>query len=167
MSGTGASSRVVATAAARQAIRRLRADRGPLMFHQSGGCCDGSLPICLDAGELLVGDGDLLLGEIDGCRFYIDARQDAAWGEPQLILDVAPGAPEGFSLAAGDGLHFVTLTGRCRSAPTSSRNSATLGQSATARRAWRKQTSSSMGRGSTIGKPQSSREMRSGTISAQ
>jgi uncharacterized protein (DUF779 family) len=110
---TAAQSRVVATAAARQAIRRLRAVRGPLMFHQSGGCCDGSLPICLDEGELLVGDGDVLLGEIDGCAFYIDARQDAAWGKPELILDVEPGAPEGFSLAAGDDHHFVTRTPSC------------------------------------------------------
>ena len=110
MTEHGVPQRVTATAAALEAIGRLRADRGPLMFHQSGGCCDGSLPICLEDGELLVGDGDVLLGRVAGCPVYIDDRQDAAWGRPRLILDVAPGEPEGFSLPAGEHLHFVTRT---------------------------------------------------------
>jgi uncharacterized protein (DUF779 family) len=108
--------RVEATPAAREAITRLRADRGePVMFVQSGGCCAGSTPMCYPAGELIIGDIDVLLGEIDGCPFYIDSRLDEAWGRDRLVLDVAPGPPEGFSLAAGDDLHFVTRSAACAS----------------------------------------------------
>jgi len=66
------------------------------MLFQSGGCCDGSLPICFDAGELIVGDHDVLLGELGGCPFYIDERQYEVWKHTQLILDVGDGEPEGF-----------------------------------------------------------------------
>jgi uncharacterized protein (DUF779 family) len=100
--------RVVATAAALEAIGDLVAERGRLMFFQSGGCCDGSLPMCFDLGELVVSDHDVLLGEVGGCPFYIDHRQYAAWQHTQLILDVSEGVPEGFSLAAGEHQHFVT-----------------------------------------------------------
>ena len=101
--------RLTVTQAAREAISRLRAARGgPVMFVQSGGCCAGSTPMCFPDGELVIGDIDVLLGDIDGCPFYIDARLDNAWGRDQLLLDVATGPPEGFSLAAGDNLHFVT-----------------------------------------------------------
>ena len=89
-----------ATEAARQAVYRLRAARGPLMFVQSAGCCDGSAPMCLPAGEYLAGPGDVLLGRIAGCTFYMDARQYRAWHPDLLVLDVEPGVPEGFSLAA-------------------------------------------------------------------
>ena len=107
--------RITATPAARAAISRLRAARGePVMFVQSGGCCAGSTPMCFPAGEFLVGDGDVLLGEIDGCPFYIDAGLDAAWLHDSFILDVGPGGPEGFSLPAGVDLHFVAT----RAAPT-------------------------------------------------
>jgi len=102
--------RVVATEAARQAVYRLRAARGPLMFIQSAGCCGGSEPMCLPAGEYLTGPGDVLLGRIAGCPFYMDARQYRACHPELLVLDVEPGMPEGFSLAAGEGLHFVTRT---------------------------------------------------------
>jgi len=102
--------RVIATVAARQAVYRLRAVRGPLMFVQSAGCCGGSAPMCFPAGEYLTGPGDILLGRIAGCPFYMDARQYRAWHPELLVLDVEPGAPEGFSLAAGEGLHFVTRT---------------------------------------------------------
>lgn len=108
--------RVVATAAALEAIRRLRAAVGPLMFYQSGGCCDGSLPMCFRDGELIVGDRDLLLGTLDGCPFYIDARQFEAWKTSRLTLDVDEGFPQGFSLAAGDDAHFVTRTEICTGA---------------------------------------------------
>jgi uncharacterized protein (DUF779 family) len=100
--------RITATAAARSAIARLRAARGPVMFVQSAGCCAGSLPMCFPDGEYLTGTGDRLLGDIDGCRFYLDARLDDALGRPDLVLDVADGPPEGFSLAAGAGTHFVS-----------------------------------------------------------
>lgn len=99
---------VTATSATLAAINRLVTERGPVIFFQSGGCCDGSLPMCLAEGELLIGEHDLLLAEVGGCPFYIDARQYAAWRHPHLILDVSEGEPEGFSLAAGDWLHFVT-----------------------------------------------------------
>jgi hypothetical protein len=105
-----AEGRVIATEAARQAVYRLRAVRGPLMFVQSAGCCDGSAPMCFPAGEYLTGPGDILLGRIAGCPFYMDARQYRAWHPELLVLDVEPGMPEGFSLAAGEGLHFVTRT---------------------------------------------------------
>jgi uncharacterized protein len=70
---------VIATEAARRAVNRLRAARGPLMFVQSAGCCGGSVPMCFPAGEYLTGPGDLLLGSIDGCPFSMDARQYEAW----------------------------------------------------------------------------------------
>jgi uncharacterized protein (DUF779 family) len=108
---TASAARITATAAARQAIARLRAARGaPVMFVQSGGCCAGSVPMCFPDGEFLVGPGDVLLGHVDGCPFYIDRQLDAAWCETSFVLDVASGPPEGFSLAAGDNQHFVTCS---------------------------------------------------------
>src|ERR1017187_6844621 len=106
-STVASSARVIATSAALQAIRRLVAERGPVMFFQSGGCCDGSLPICFELGEFVLSDHDVLLGEVGGCPFYIDHRQFEAWKHTQLILDVGEGDPEGFSLAAGANKHFV------------------------------------------------------------
>ncbi len=101
--------RIDATPAAREAIARLRAARGgALMFVQSAGCCAGSVPMCYPDGEFLVGDVDELLGDIEGCPFYIDKKLDVAWGCPEFVLDVEPGEPEGFSLAAGERLRFVT-----------------------------------------------------------
>lgn len=100
--------RVVATSAALDAIAALVAERGPVMFFQSGGCCDGSLPMCFAEGELVIGSHDVLLGVVGGCPFYIDARQDEAWRHTRLLLDVGRGAPEGFSLPAGEDGHFVT-----------------------------------------------------------
>jgi len=105
-----AEQRVIATEAAREAVRRLRAVRGRLMFVQSAGCCGGSAPMCFPAGEYLTGPGDLLLGWVAGCPFYIDRRLYEAWHPGQFVLDVEPGMPEGFSLAAGDGLHFIVRT---------------------------------------------------------
>ncbi|HVC25110.1 MAG TPA: DUF779 domain-containing protein [Acidimicrobiales bacterium] len=107
-SGDDTVARVLATDAALEAIARLRDERGQVMFYQSGGCCDGSLPICLGDGELKIGDNDVLLGRVGGCPFYIDHRQFAVWEHTQLVLDVSDGEPEGFSLAAGDDKHFVT-----------------------------------------------------------
>lgn len=98
---------VTATDAAIEAIERLSVEHGPLAFFQSGGCCDGSLPICLKDGELPPGSGDSLLGAVGGAPFYVDADQHARWGRPSFVLDVAPGAAEGFSLSLPDA-HFVT-----------------------------------------------------------
>jgi len=106
--------RITATPAARQAITALRAARGaPVLFVQSGGCCAGSAPMCFPLGEFLIGDVDVLLGDIEGCPFYIDKRLDEALHQDVFLLDVADGAPEDFSLPAGDDLHFVTLSPAC------------------------------------------------------
>ena len=100
--------RVVATPAALEAIDQVVAEHGPVLFFQSGGCCDGSLPICFEEGEFTIGTHDVLLGTVGRCPFYMDHRQFAVWKHTQLILDVGAGEPEGFSLAAGDGRHFIT-----------------------------------------------------------
>lgn len=99
--------RVVATPAALDAVSRLQNERGAIMFFQSGGCCDGSLPMCFDGGELLIGDNDVLLGYVGGAPFYIDHRQFEVWRHTQLILDVGQGEPEGFSIAAEGDKHFI------------------------------------------------------------
>jgi len=114
VSDTPPQTRISVTPAAGQAITRLLADRGaPVMFVQSGGCCAGSTPMCFPAGEFLVGDNDVLLGEIEGCPFYIDAGLDRAWHQDRFILDVATGPAEGFSLPAGDNLHFIIRSPAC------------------------------------------------------
>jgi len=109
--------RISATPAAREAIRRLRAARGgALMFVQSAGCCAGSVPMCFPAGEYHTGRNDLMLGTIEGCPCYIDARIYRSWDDAELILDVAPGDPEGFSLDAGPGQHFALSASACQHA---------------------------------------------------
>ena len=106
------SARIEVTEAARQAIRRLRAAGGPLMFVLSAGCCDGSAPMCFRFGEFRVGSGDVLIGDVEECPFYADRAHLTAWAHGTLVLDVAPGMADGFSLAAGDGEHFVVTTPR-------------------------------------------------------
>ena len=86
---------VVATTAALVAIEALVRQQGPVMFFQSGGCCDCSLPMCFADGEFIVGDHDILLGIIGGCPFYIDHRQYEAWKHTQLIVDVARATQRG------------------------------------------------------------------------
>jgi uncharacterized protein (DUF779 family) len=103
----GGTRRVTATDAAVAAVEGLKARHGPLMFVQSGGCCDGSSPICLREGELLLGPGDVLLGEIAGCPFYVDREQYERWRSPNLVLDVGPGGGDSFSLEGADGIHFL------------------------------------------------------------
>lgn len=98
---------MTATPAALIAIDDLVRDRGPVMFFQSGGCCDGSLPMCFADGEFIIGDHDVLLGDVGGCPYYIDHRQYEMWKHTQLILDVGEGDPEGFSLGAGENKHFI------------------------------------------------------------
>jgi uncharacterized protein (DUF779 family) len=100
--------RVIATDAALELIGRLRAEHGPLMFHQSGGCCDGSAPMCYPAGEFRVGGSDVLLGEIGECPFHMSAAQFEYWKHTQLIIDVVPGRGGMFSLEGPTGLRFLT-----------------------------------------------------------
>ena len=104
------SAALAATPAALEVIHRLEAAHGPLMFFQSGGCCDGTSPLCLKDGELPLSADDVRLGEIGGQPFYIDAQQYERWGKPQFLIDVSPGANDGFSLEGPDGVHFVTQT---------------------------------------------------------
>jgi uncharacterized protein (DUF779 family) len=109
MSGAG-THRVEATEAALAAIERLRARHGPLVFVQSGGCCDGSSPVCLPDGELLLGREDILIGEVGGCPVYVDRELYERWRRPRLLLDVAPGGGDSFSVEGADGIHFVART---------------------------------------------------------
>ena len=101
-------SRVSITPAAAAWVARLTEQHGPLMFHQSGGCCDGSSPMCYAAGEFRVGASDRLLGEIAGAPFWMSGSQFAYWRHTHLIIDVVPGRGSGFSLEAPEGVRFLT-----------------------------------------------------------
>jgi uncharacterized protein len=98
---------VVTTPAADELIELLRIKHGPLMFHQSGGCCDGSSPMCYPLGDFLVGDSDILLATIRGIPFYMSRSQFEYWKHTQLILDVVPGRGGMFSLDGPEGLRFL------------------------------------------------------------
>ena len=100
--------RVDITDAAREVVDRLRDKHGPLMFHQSGGCCDGSSPMCFEEGEFRVGASDVLLGEIHGCKFYMSKSQFEYWQRTHLTIDVTPGRGASFSLEIPLGVRFVT-----------------------------------------------------------
>ena len=100
--------RVTATAAALQLIGRLQAKHGALLFHQSGGCCDGSSPMCFPRGEFLIADADVLLGEIGGQPFYMSKAQFEYWKHTHLIIDAVPGRGGMFSLEGPEGLRFLT-----------------------------------------------------------
>ena len=100
--------RVCVTDEAAGLIARLRAAHGPLLFHQSGGCCDGSSPMCYPKGDFLLGDQDVLLGEIGGQPFYIGGAQFEYWRHTHLIIDVVPGRGGMFSLEGPEGLRFLT-----------------------------------------------------------
>lgn len=100
--------RVLATDAALQLIEKLKKIHGPLMFHQSGGCCDGSSPMCYPKGEFRVGESDILLGEIGGAPFYISKDQYDYWKHTQLIIDVVDGRGGMFSLEGPEGKRFLT-----------------------------------------------------------
>ncbi|MFO0727870.1 MAG: DUF779 domain-containing protein [Myxococcota bacterium] len=100
--------RVLVTPAAASLIARLEAMHGPLMFHQSGGCCDGSAPMCYLRGEFKVGAQDVFLGTIEGCPVYIGGQQFELWRHTQLLIDAVPGRGAGFSLEAPEGMRFLT-----------------------------------------------------------
>jgi uncharacterized protein len=100
--------RVVVTEPALHLIERLRQRYGNVIFHQSGGCCDGSSPMCFAADDYIVGPQDVRLGEIGGAPFFMSPSQFAYWKNTQLIIDVVAGIGGMFSLENGTGLRFLT-----------------------------------------------------------
>jgi hypothetical protein len=108
---------ITATKPALAELARLRDRHGQLMLFQSGGCCDGSSLLCLREGELAVGPNDLLLGEVVGVPFYIDAEQYERWNRPNFVLDLSDGSTDSFSLESEDRVHFVTWTLACSVSP--------------------------------------------------
>jgi hypothetical protein len=100
---------VTATGEAIELIERLTAEQGPLVLFQSGGCCDGSSPICLKDGELPPGPNDVLLGDVAGALFYVDSELYDRWGRPPFLIDVGAGPAQGFSISLPDA-HLVTRT---------------------------------------------------------
>ncbi len=114
----GAPAGVVITAAAAELLARLQDRHGPVMFHQSGGCCDGSSPMCYPRGDFLIGDRDVLLGMLDvgpqgsqdsdGVPVWISGPQYQVWKHTQLVIDVVPGRGGGFSLEAPEGVRFLS-----------------------------------------------------------
>ncbi|WP_282937486.1 DUF779 domain-containing protein [Paenibacillus sp. RC67] len=100
--------KVLATDAALELIELLKTKHGPVMFHQSGGCCDGSSPMCYPLGDFIIGENDVLLGEIGGAPFYMSKAQYEYWRYTQLIIDVVPGRGGMFSLENPEGRRFLT-----------------------------------------------------------
>jgi uncharacterized protein len=100
--------RVDITPEARAVLTLLVAEHGPLLFHQSGGCCDGSSPMCYPAREFRVGARDVFLGDVAGVPVYIGGQQYEVWRHTQLLIDVVPGRGGGFSLEAPLGVRFLT-----------------------------------------------------------
>jgi uncharacterized protein len=98
---------VTRTAAAEDLMDKLTTKYGPLMFHQSGGCCDGSSPMCYPRGEFMVGDSDVLLATLGDTPFYMSKSQFEYWKHTQLILDVVPGRGGMFSLEGPEGVRFL------------------------------------------------------------
>ncbi|MEM8555850.1 MAG: DUF779 domain-containing protein [Pseudomonadota bacterium] len=108
VAGTDPLARVTATDAAKALLHEIRGNHGEVMFHQSGGCCDGSSPMCYPKGEFPLGSTDVRLGEIDGAEVWISGPQFEAWKHTQLILDVVPGRGGMFSLDNGTERRFLT-----------------------------------------------------------
>jgi len=120
MTTTDVPSRALITAAAAELLRKIQKRHGALMFHQSGGCCDGSSPMCYPDGDFIVGDRDVLLAILDvgdadarsggtfGVPVWISGPQFDAWKHTQLVIDVVPGRGGGFSLEAPEGMRFLS-----------------------------------------------------------
>ena len=102
--------RVSVTARARAVIDQLREQHGELIFHQSGGCCDGSAPMCLQKGDFLLGSRDLCLGEIHGCGFNMAADQFQYYRNMHITVDVTGGRGSSFSLEIPLGLRFMAVS---------------------------------------------------------
>jgi uncharacterized protein (DUF779 family) len=105
--------KVTATPEALEFLAQIVADHGPVLFHQSGGCCDGSSPMCYPVDDFIVGDNDVLLGTIGGAPVYISASQYEAWKHTDLIIDVVPGRGGMFSLDNGRERRFLTRSTVC------------------------------------------------------
>lgn len=105
---------VEATPAALALLAEIVADHGPVMFHQSGGCCDGSSPMCYAQGDFRLGESDVKLGEIGGMPFYISASQYEVWKNTRLIIDAIPGRGGMFSLDNGREMRFLTRSEICQ-----------------------------------------------------
>jgi uncharacterized protein len=104
-------SRALITEAAAELLRTLQKRHGALMFHQSGGCCDGSSPMCYPDGDFIVGDRDVLLSILDvgdGVPVWISGSQFETWKHTQLVIDVVPGRGGGFSLETPEGMRFLS-----------------------------------------------------------
>jgi uncharacterized protein (DUF779 family) len=117
--------KVAATPEAMALLNEIIADHGPVLFHQSGGCCDGSSPMCYPRGEFIVGDGDVLLGTIGDTPVYISASQFEAWKHTDLILDVVKGRGGMFSLDNGRERRFLTRSSVCARPPAETSESPT------------------------------------------
>ena len=102
--------RVSVTEKAKAVIDQLKQKHGDLMFHQSGGCCDGSSPMCFAKGDFMVGSRDLCLGEIEGCRFYMAADQFEYYKNSHIVVDVTQGRGSSFSLEIPLGLRFMAVS---------------------------------------------------------
>ena len=102
--------RVSVTEKAKAVIDRLKQKHGDLMFHQSGGCCDGSSPMCFAKGDFRVGSRDLCLGEIEGCKFYMAADQFEYYENSHIVVDVTQGRGSSFSLEIPLGLRFMAVS---------------------------------------------------------
>ena len=100
--------RVIISDQAQLVVEQLQARFGPLMFHQSGGCCDGSQPMCFEKGDFIIGNSDVCLGEIADCEFWMSKDQQEYWQFTQLTIDVVPGRGSSFSLEIPMGLRFIT-----------------------------------------------------------
>jgi hypothetical protein len=99
--------RVLVTPAAEEVIAQLKARFGDLMFHQSGGCCDGSSPMCFEKGDFKTGGSDVKIGSIAGCDFFMAKDQFEYWKHTQLLIDVTPGRGSSFSLEIPMGVRFI------------------------------------------------------------
>ena len=99
--------RVLVSPAAEKLIAQLKEKFGPLMFHQSGGCCDGSQPMCFEKGEFKLGGSDIKIGTIADCEFFMSKDQFEYWKHTQLTIDVTPGRGSSFSLEIPMGLRFI------------------------------------------------------------
>jgi uncharacterized protein (DUF779 family) len=102
--------RVSATPPVLDLLERLAARYGPLVIHQSGGCCDGSSPICLPAEELPAGPHDVLLGIVGSTPVYVDGDQDERWRKPTLRIGLSSGPAMGFSLESSEGVHLLAVS---------------------------------------------------------